>query len=343
MLIARSCVGFVLFGLVFIASSAIADNAPAPKVPKPQFQGDYFGEMARSFCTIKEVDTKNRALVVLRDKDSATVRIPIKDDTELRFRDSWGELENFFPGQHVMLFVYVDEDRNWTYPRAVQDDIQVSAFHGWYAAVTAIDSANRTYSTHREEKDKSGKVTKVIEKQFAFDPAAKVWKGEQPAGIDALKIGDEVIQQTVEKGGKLVAVEILDRKGDAAVRATQEAQHHKDQDQLGVPAYINDVEVLTGSLMVSVAWSGSERAKTLKPGDVLALTPTDGTHAFAGAVASNERVDSRQRLRLAINARVAARLTIGQSLRVFMPGTGPEIPTGKSGVPVNPIDERPRR
>jgi hypothetical protein len=318
---------------LFLASTTIAQNAAPAKAPKPQFQSDYFGEMARSFCTIKEVDLKGRALVVVRDKDSATVRIPIKDDTELRFRDWWGELENFFPGQHVMLFVYVDENRDWTFPRAVQDDIQVSAFHGWYAAVTSIDAANHSYATHREEKDKTGKVTKVVDKQFLFDPAVKVWKSEQPAGIDSLKIGDEVIQQTVEKDGKLVAVEILDRKGDAAVRAVQEEQHRKDQDRLGLPAYVNDIEILTGSLTISVAWSGADRAKTLKPGDVLALAPSDGSHAFAGAVVSNERTDSRQHLRLAINARVASRLGIGQSLRLFLPGTGPEIPKGKSGVP----------
>jgi hypothetical protein len=324
---------YVLAAASLSVASAGAENTVPTKLSKPQFQSDYFGEMARSFCTIREVDLKGRALVVLRDKDSATVRVPIKDDTELRFRDSWGELENFFPGQHVMLFIYVDEDRNWTFPRAVQDDIQVSAFHGWYAAVTAIDAANHMYATHREEKDKSGKVTKVVDKQILFDPAVKVWKGKQPAGIESLKVGDEVIQQTVEKDGKLVAVEILDRKGDAAVRAVQEERHRKDQDRLGLAAYVNDIEVLTGSLTISVAWSGADRAKTLKPGDVIALTPTDGSHAFAGAVVSNERVDSRQKFRLAINSRVASRLGIGQSLRLFMPGTGPEIPTGKSGVP----------
>ncbi|HWE04906.1 MAG TPA: hypothetical protein VG326_21040 [Tepidisphaeraceae bacterium] len=318
--------------LITIAGSTFAETTAPNKLPKPQFQGDYFGEMARSFCTIREVDVKGHTLLVVRDKDAKEVRIPIKEDTELHFRDSWGELENYFPGQHVMLFMYVDEDRNWTYPRAIQDDIQVAALHGWYAAVTAIDPEKHLYSTHRQEKDKEGKVTKEIDKEFTFDPAVKVWKSAAPGAIDSLKIGDEVIQQLVEKDGKLVAVEIFDRAGDAAVRAAQEAQHVRDQDRLGLPAYVTDVEVISGSLILSIAWSGSQRATALKPGETVAIVPADG-RAFAGAIFAMEKVDTRQRLRLAINARAASRLSVGESLCVFMPGTGPKIPTGKSGVP----------
>ncbi|HZK79498.1 MAG TPA: hypothetical protein VFC46_00485, partial [Humisphaera sp.] len=102
----RSLVKFVLVLGVMAGSSSAQSTAP-PKLPKPQFQGDYFGEMARAFCTIKQVDVKGHSLLVVRDKDGKEVRVPIRDDTELHFRDSWGELENYFPGEHVMLFVYV--------------------------------------------------------------------------------------------------------------------------------------------------------------------------------------------------------------------------------------------
>jgi hypothetical protein len=328
-IVGRACAALALVG----SSLAFAQAASA-QAPKPQFQGDYFGEMARSFCTITEVDLKGRALVVKKDKDAQVVRVPIKEDTELRFRDSWGELENYFPGQHVMLFMYVDEDRNWTYPRAVQDDVQMQSGHNWYAAVTAIDLEKRTYATHREEKDKAGKVTKVEDKRYTFDPAAKVWKSATPAGIDGLKVGDEVIQQLVEKDGKLVAVEVFARAGTAEVRKVQDEQHRRDLDRLGLSGYVNDVEMLSGLLTATIAWSGAERAKVLKVGDELAIVPADG-RAFAGAVISTERVDSRQRLRLAINSRAAARLSVGTSLRVFVPGTGPEVPKGKSGVPAS--------
>jgi hypothetical protein len=323
-----------LLAFFVLALSTLARGAPPAdaKIPKPQFQNDFFGEMGRIFCTIQEVDLKSRTLSIKVDKDGRIERVPIRDDTELRFRDSWGELENYFPGQHVMLFMYVDENRKWTYPRAIQDEIQVSAAHGWYAAVTAIDLQAHTYSTHREEKNKEGKITKMEDKQYTVDPVVKIWKGPTPAGIESLQIGDEVIQQLVEKDGKLLAVEILDRKGDAAVRAAQEEQHRKDQERLGLPAYVTDVEVISGALLATVAWSGAERASKFKPGETLSITPASG-QPFAAAIASIERVDSRVRLHLAINARVAARLSIGQSLRVFIPGTGPQIPAGKTSVP----------
>jgi hypothetical protein len=312
-----------------------ATNAAAQdRIPKPQFQGDFFGEMARAFCTIQKVDVKARVLEVKLDRESKIVRVPVRDDTELHFRDSWGELDDYFPGQHVMLFMYVDEDRAWTYPRAIQDDVHVSARHGWFARVTKIDAFAHSYTTRREEKNGQGEVTKVIENTYPFAPDAKVWKSDQPAGISALQIGDEVIQQQVEQGGKLVAVELFDRKGDDAIRTAQDARHRQDQERLGLPAYVNDLEVVSGSLVVSVAWSGSDRAKELKPGAVVSVVPTGGGKLFAAAVSSTEQVDTRQRLQLVVNARVASRLAYGDPLRVFLPGTGPEVPSGKSGIPV---------
>jgi hypothetical protein len=307
--------------------------AAEAQIPKPQFQGDFFGEMARSFCTIQRVDLRERALEVKLDRDGQVVRVPIREDTELHFRDSWGELEDYFPGQHVMLFMYVDEERAWTYPRAVQDDVHVSARHGWFARVTRVDAAAHTYSTRREEKNSQGEVTKVVEATYTYAPEAKVWKSDQPAGISALQVGDEVIQQQIERDGKLVAVELFDRKGDDAVRAAQDARHRKDQERLGLPAYVNDLEPLSGSLVISVAWSGSERAKELKPGTVVSVVPARGGKPFAAAVSSIQAKDVRQRLQLVVNARVASRLWYGDPLRVFLPGTGPELPTGKSGVP----------
>lgn len=323
----------LFLAVCLVAGSVGLGQTTAPaRLPKPQFQGDYFGDMIRSFAIVREVDPKARTLTVQREKDGKTVVVPIHEDTELRFRDAWGELSDYFPGQRVMLFMYVDEDRNWTYPRAVQDEIQVSALHGWFAAVTAIDPAAHVVSTHRDEKDKNGKITKSIDKQFSYDPAVKVWKDATPGGIDSLKVGDEVIQQQVEKEGKLLAVEILDRKGDAAVRAQQEIQHRKDQDRLGLEGYVTDVEVLTGKLTATVRWGDAERATQLKPGDAICITPADGRD-FEAVVLQTERVDVRQRVNLAINAHVAGRLAVGQSLRLFLPGSGPALPTGKSAVP----------
>lgn len=199
--------------------------------------------------------------------------------------------------------------------------------------MTKLDREQRSYSTHREEKNKEGKITKVENREYRFTPTAKVWKSATPTGIEALQIGDEVIQQQIESEGKLVAVEIVDRKGDDAIRAGQEARHRQAEEQLGLPAYVNDLEVLTGALTVTVAWSSAARAREVKPGDLVSVTPVDGTGPFAAAVVTSQPADSRQRLQLVINARVASRLACGQSLRLFLPGTGPVPPTGRSGVP----------
>jgi hypothetical protein len=300
--------------------------------PKPAFQGDFFGEMPRAFAVIQAINEKERTVTAKLDKDGRVVTVPVKDDTELHFRDSWGELSDYFPGQHVMLFMYVDDDKNWTYPRAIQDDIHMWARHNHFAKVAKIDREARTYATHREEKDSKGNV-KAFDLSYTYAADAKVWKGAEAQGIDALKEDNEVITQQVERDGKLVASEILDRAGDDAVRATQDERHRKDQDRLGLPGYVSDVEVLAGSLLATVAWSASERAKKdLKPGMTLSVVPSGGK-AFAAAVCSIQGIDSRQRVQFAINSRVAARLAPGQSLRIFLPETGPAIPEGRAGLP----------
>lgn len=325
-------VGCVLL-LCFVAhlSARAADVSAA--APVPAFQGDFFGDMARAFGCVVSADTTARTLTVRLDRDDKLVTVPIRYDTELHMRDSWGELGDYFPGQHVMLFMYVDDEKNWTYPRAVQDDIHVSSIHKWYAAVTAIDKDAHTYSTHREEKDAKGNVTKKIDNIYSYADDVKVWKGAAPGGIDSLLIGDEVIQQLVAKDGKKVAVEILDRKGDDAVRALQDERHRKDEDKLGLPAYVNDFNTLTGALTITVAWSSSARGKQLKPAEVVAVQPIDGSKTFAAAVCSRQDVDTRQRVELLTRSHVISRLAVGQPLRVFMPGTGPALPTGKLGVP----------
>lgn len=312
-----------------IAAALLCQQAP----PKPAFQGDFFGEMGRAFCVIQKVDVDGRTVTAKLDRDGRVVTVPIRDDTELHVRDSWGELTDYYPGQHVMLFMYVDDDRKWTYPRAIQDDIHMRARHGHFAKVVKIDAAAGTYGTQREEKDAKGAVTRTVDDSYVAAADVQVWKGAAPAGFDALREGDEVITQLVERDGKLVAALILDRAGDDAVRAAQDARHRKDQDEKGLPSYVTDVEVLNGSLEATVAWSGSERAKKdLRVGATVAILP-DGGKPFAGAVCSVQGVDSRQRVQLYINARVASRLVPGQSLRIFLPGTGPAIPEGRSGVP----------
>ncbi|HEV3028764.1 MAG TPA: hypothetical protein VG457_14390, partial [Planctomycetota bacterium] len=276
---------------------------------KPAFQNDFFGEMGRAFCVVQSVDPNARTLTAKLDRDGKSVTVPIRDDTELHVRDSWGELTDYYPGQHVMLFMYVDDDRKWTYPRAVQDDIHMRARHGHFAKVVKIDRDARTYATRREEKDVKGNVTKTVEEAYAAAAGVKVWKGATPGDWSALQEGDEVITQLVERDGKLVAEEILDRPGDDAVRAVQEDRHRKDQDEKGLPSYVTDVEVLTGSLQATVAWSASERAKKdLLVGGVVTILP-EGGKPFAGAVCSVQGVDARQRIQFAINARAAARLS----------------------------------
>ena len=327
---------FTALMLALLCGSGAGGQNNAPSIPQLRFQNSFFGEMPRVFCTLVRIDPKARTVTIKRDNDGKLVTVPIRDDTELHFRDWWGELSDYFPGEHIMLFMYVDDDHNWTYPRAIQDDIHVSARHNWFARVSHIDRAAHTFHTTREEKNAQGLVTKTVKNDVTFAPDAKVWKEETPGNIDTLRDGDEVIQQLVERSGKLVAVEIFTREGDDAVRNMQVKKHHQNQERFGLPATVNDVEPLSGSLLVTVAWSGAERVNSdIRPGDVLTVAPLDGAKPFAAAVQSVQPIDTRQRIQFVVNARIAVRLILGQSLRVFLPTTGPALPTGRAGFPAN--------
>lgn len=331
----------LFLSLLLAAGSIFAADTPAAKTEtplrKPYFQGDFFGEMPRAFCIIQKVDLKARTMVVKVLKDGRLETISIGPDTELLFRNAFGELEDYFSGQHVMLFVYGDEDRKWAGIRAVQDEIQMTAAHNWFGTITKIDREQRRYWTHREELNDKKEVTKTVDLDHVYAPDVKVWKGETAAGAEALQVGDEVIQQLVEKDGALVAVEMFDRAGAAAVGKVQEARLYQAQTERGLSGYVLDVEPMSGALTVMINRGNLKRAGELKAGDEIKLAPADGSQPFAGAIYEVKNVDSRRRVDLLVNARAAARMHYGEPLRVFMPGTGGELPTGRSGIPTPPV------
>jgi hypothetical protein len=306
-----------------------ADAPGAASAPKPGFQADYFGEMPRAFGFVTKVDTARSELGVKLDKGTA-VTVPIRLDTELRFRNSWGDLGEYFPGQRVMLFMNIDDEKRWTYPRAVQDEIQMTTSHKWWAAVTKLDVTGRRYSTARQEQGKT------ISADYLIAPDLVVRKGKTTGGIELLAVGDVVLQQQVEREGVRLAVEIFDEAGGQAIAAEQDARHRAAEDKLGLPVIVNDVDVTAGGLTASVPWSSATRARALKPGDVVVMQASDGDAAFAGAVSSNAGAGTQRRLLLVVNGRAAARLAIGARLHLFMPGTGPALPTGRTGLPPPP-------
>jgi hypothetical protein len=92
--------------VVIVASAALAEDN---KAAKPQFSGAYFGKMPRAWVEILKVDENSRLLTV-RTRKAEEREVSIRPDTELRVRDSWGDLSDYYPGESVMLFVYPDAE-----------------------------------------------------------------------------------------------------------------------------------------------------------------------------------------------------------------------------------------
>ncbi len=87
----------ILTMLAAHGKSANAQNSPSP-IPQPHFQGDFFGEMPRAFGAFVRIDTKARVVVVRRDGDGKIVTVPIRDDTELHFRELVGRIDRLLSG-----------------------------------------------------------------------------------------------------------------------------------------------------------------------------------------------------------------------------------------------------
>src|SRR5579871_469357 len=108
---------------LLLALSLLVSQGGAPSlraadpVVKPQFNGAYFGKMPRAWVEILKIDTERRLLTVRTNKGEER-QVPIRGDTELRVRDSWGDLSDYYPGESVMLFMYHDAEGRWVYPRA---------------------------------------------------------------------------------------------------------------------------------------------------------------------------------------------------------------------------------
>ena len=168
-----------------------------------------------------------------------------------------------------MLFMYHDDAGGWQYPRAVQDEIQMMSFHKWWWTVDAADAGAGLVSLSR--KDSKGQTVQEI---FRIGDATKVWKDDKPSGPDALKVGDVVLFQTRYESGqdKRFAVEFFDESGLAAVRAAEQARHAKELAASGLPAVINDIDLLTGAVQATVQWEAVEEAQALRPGGAVELT-----------------------------------------------------------------------
>jgi hypothetical protein len=321
--------------LLLALSPAFAEEAKkeekpaAPPVPKPQFSGPYFGRMPRAFVEIVKADPAKRLLTVRLPKTGEVREVPIGGDTEMRIRDSWGDLSDLWPGQSVMLFVYHDAAGKWVYPRAVQDDVQLQSGHKWWWTVDAVDPAAGTVELSRREKAKDGE--KVIKESLRVGPDLKVWKGEAAGGPDALKVGDVVLfQSRYDEGQKTRrAVEFFDEKGLAHIRAEQAAKHKARLTADGLPAVVNDLDILTGMVLVSVQWSASDAARGTKPGSSVTLKRTGGGEDLSlTAPVSESRADGvRHKLLLAATPADMARLRIGDEVRVSPAGGAGAVPT----------------
>ncbi len=299
--------------LCVVAVSAALAGAEDAGAPKPQFSGVYFGKMPRAWVEILKVDADRRLLTV-RTRKGEEREVPTRPDTELRVRDSWGDLSDYYPGESVLLFIYPDADGQWVYPRAVQDEIQMMSQHKWWWTVDALDAQAGMIDLSRKEKEK------VFRESFRVGPDTKVWKGAKPGTLDTLKVGDVVLFQTrYDKGrDKRFGVEFMNAEGLAAVRAEQQTKHRKRLDDRGLDALVNDLDVLTGALLVSVQWDASDTAAAVKPGDQVELIPEGKDSVRFAAPVSESRADgSRHKLLLAANPADLVGLHIGDSVHVL--------------------------
>ena len=302
---------FALAAMVVIAFFQLHASADEKPV-KPRFNGTYFGKMPRAWVEILKVDPDHRSLTV-RTKKGEEVTVPIRGDTELRVRDSWGELSDYYPGESVMLFVYPDADGKWVYPRAVQDEIQMMSQHKWWWTVDAVDRTADTVHLSRRDKDK------VFRESFRIGPATKVWNGDQPTGVETLNVGDVVLFQTRYEKGQVhrFAVELLDGRGLEAIRAAQQVRHRDHLLRDGLPAVVNDLDVLTGAVTISTQWTAEDLARKVKAGDRLKLLDSDRRVLFEAPVAEFTGEGVHQRILLAADPATMIRLRIGDEVRVL--------------------------
>ena len=312
--------------IVVVAALAAAADRPVP--PK---QRDAYAEMGREWAEVLRVDKNARTMTARREKDDKVVTVPVPEIVGFRFRDSWGQLDDYTPGMRVFLFMFVDEDLTWTYPEGILDEFWFYARHNRYAKITSLDPSKRTATGVYPVKPTRTAPPETV--TFALAPDAKVWHGGAVGGFDTLRVGDEVVAQRFYRGKELVTAEVADRAGVDVIRKDQDGKHAKLLERIGLPAEVGDREPVTGAVVLNVYPAGTARVNDLKPGQAITITPADGANPFALVVSEVEgRGDRGVRLHGVARSYAAARLRVGQAVRAWLPGTGPKLPEGKSGV-----------
>jgi hypothetical protein len=299
---------YIIPGFALILAVSATAGEPEPKI-KIKGNTGYFYRMPRAWVEILKIDSARRMLTV-RKKSGEEVEVAIRPDTNLMQAGGEGNLDDFYPSESVMLFMYHDDMKKWVYPRAVQAEMQMLLSHNHWWKVEALDIKAGTIALTRTEKDKSSR------EEFRIGPATKVYKSDMPAGAETLAVGDVVLYQTrYEKGQeKRFADMIVNAKGLETLKTLQQAKQRTRLAEEGWQAIVNDVDRLKGAVYVTVQGSGARAAKEVKTGTWLELK-SDKTRFVVPAVDS--RPDGhRQKIILVADPVLTVRLEVGEIVRI---------------------------
>jgi hypothetical protein len=144
-------------------------------------------------------------------------------------------------------------------------------------------------------------------------------EGAHDGWFDTVHASDRMDSDRGDGRDRILPASVVRRhgKGLEAIKAAQQARHRDHLLRDGLPAVVNDLDVLTGAVTISTQWTAEDLARKIKAGDRLKLLDSDRRVLFEAPVAESRGEGVHQRILLAADPATMIRLRIGDEVRVL--------------------------
>lgn len=268
------------------AIAVAADPVPAPV--KKITHGHVIvptDKMRRLWGELVSIDPKTRTGTFRNEGNDEVMPFKIMPYAELLHHATFGDVQDFRPGERMIFRLHEDADGKWTWLTYIQDEMNFLNGHKEYYWVDVLDEKTGKITFTQANADKS----LVREKNLTLetDKDTRYWKAGKPAAFSDIKVGDKLRTKThgTGKGNVRVCWEVfLDDESLLAFQAEQKAVHAKRIAELGMPGYVDAVD--GKDVKFTLFQEGGLAAKELKPGAKVKVSAVGDDRAPKGDATS---------------------------------------------------------
>jgi hypothetical protein len=264
---------------------------------------EFLRSVPKQFATLQAVDLAHRRVTLLLEGESLPRVWQVVPDAEIKVAGWWGRLEDLRIGDRVWVWCKTDRKKQPVAVSMLADELSEQDMHGAGVTLSAVDAKGLTLKPSKGSKGSNRTVPSA---------RAEVYRGEAKAARDSLRVGEKVYIQSAGGQARL----ILDPAAFEARRAAQRAVLTKRWTEEGLPGTISFLHIFSGEMELMLDHEAMRWGRSLEPGVKVSLQADPPIAAVVREVGAWRE---RTRVRLVVNGRDQADLTVGERVRLKMP------------------------